>query len=160
MRRARRTTLLAAPALLLALAATACGQDDAPKQQAAEVRTDPQLLAKCATLPAEAESVHWTYRALGVQNSRVPGPTDHALDGIARLSADEAARLRGTATWTPAPADHRPPAELAALLDHPVDTWLSTPALDDRSSSGAPHFLLAPDGGTLYFWAVNPHCAS
>ncbi|WP_033250647.1 hypothetical protein [Kitasatospora phosalacinea] len=156
MRKAVRTLLPAGTALLLALAATACGTAE-PKQQTAEVRTDAQLLAKCAALPAEADSVHWTYRTLGVQDSRVPGPTDRALDGLARLTPDGAARLRTTATW--APADHRPPAELAALLDRPVPTWLRTPALDGRSPSGAPHFLLDPDSDTLYFWAVNPHCA-
>ncbi|MFE1319594.1 hypothetical protein [Kitasatospora phosalacinea] len=158
MREAVRTPLLAGTALLLALAATACEPAE-PKQQTAEVRTDAQLLAKCATLPAEVESVHWTYRTLGVQDSRVPGPTDHALDGIARLTPDEATRLRETATWTPAPADHQPPAELAALLDHPVPTWLRTPVLDGQSSSGAAHFLLDPGSDTLYFWALNPHCA-
>ncbi|MGW4808529.1 hypothetical protein [Kitasatospora sp. NPDC004272] len=157
MHRTGRTPLLAGAALALAAAAAGCTAD-APKQQAAEVRTDAQQLTRCATLPAEADSVHWTYRALGTPDSRVPGPTDYGLDGLARLAAGEAARLRGSATWTPAPDDRQPPAELAALLDHPVSGWLRTPALDDESSSGTPHFLLDPDTGTLYFWAVNPHC--
>ncbi|WP_033216525.1 hypothetical protein [Kitasatospora phosalacinea] len=159
MHGAGRTPLLIGAALALASAATACTAD-APKPQAAEVRTDAQLLAKCVTLPAEADGVHWTYRTLGTANPRVPGPTDYGLDGIAHLSDGEAARLHDTGTWTPAPATHQPPAELTALLDHPVGTWLRTPALDDDSSSSTPHFLLDPGTNTLYFWAVNPHCAS
>ncbi|QKW18505.1 hypothetical protein HUT16_04980 [Kitasatospora sp. NA04385] len=164
MRTAGRAPLLAGSALApvlvlaLALAATACTADP-PKQQPVEVRTDTASLAKCVTLPGRADSVHWTYRALGATDSRVPGPTDHALDGIARLADGEAARLHGSGTWTPADASHLPPAELTALLDHPVGSWLRTEALDDESSSSEPHFLLDPGTGTLYFWAINPHCA-
>ncbi|MFC8718593.1 hypothetical protein [Kitasatospora sp. NPDC057198] len=170
MHRTGRTPLLLGAALALAatLAATGCTTDgpersdrteqsDGTDQPAAEVHTDTQLLARCTTLPAEADSVHWIYRGFGDPNSRLPGPIDYGLDGIAHLTDDGAARLRASATWEPTGDERQPPAELAALLDHPVSGWLRTPALDPAGSKPV-HFLLAPDSNTLFFWAVNPHC--
>jgi hypothetical protein len=96
----------------------------------------------------------WVENALGVQNARVPGPTDFVIEGFAWPSSGAVAKLRLLSDWSPSNAP-APPRQLEGQSSE--THWLHSEKADKllTGGRGTGRFYLAQSSDLIYFSAVN-----
>ncbi|SEB99286.1 hypothetical protein [Streptomyces sp. TLI_105] len=126
----------------------------------AEVRTDREPVEKRFPQFGRFTGVEWAAAPLGQANSRVPGPTDVRLSGVATLAEADVRRLLKEYDWVPAA---QPPAVLGSIVPEvPEGTeWRTSEEFTSEVTRGVytGSFHLDPGAGTMVFDAVNPTAA-
>ena len=130
------------------------GAAAAPSSEEAPVRTDTQPLIEEFPALGSLGEVHWQGGRLG--NDDVPGPSTYFIKAAITLAPAALSRLSSTYTFTPAPTEPQPPAELVPFLDG-TGPWSSSAELDQElSTQGWPTQLhVRLDSGTAYLSAMS-----
>jgi hypothetical protein len=77
------------------------------------VRTDPAAITSEFPQLGTSTDVHWQTGTLAGPDERGPGPTDHFVEAVVRLSPEDLAQLTRRYDFVPAPDPPRPPARSA-----------------------------------------------
>lgn len=104
-------------------------------------------------------SVEWVAKDFG-KPSRMAGPTDFRVSGVAQLADADAERLRKEHDWVPA---EEAPATLAGISSRVPEgvAWEVSEGFTSQVTGGAfeATFFLDPETGVMVFDAVNPSVA-
>ncbi|MEU0398847.1 hypothetical protein ABZ318_01085 [Streptomyces sp. NPDC006197] len=136
----------------------------APRQQRqspeAEVRTDREPVEKRFPQFGRFTGVEWAATPLGQADSRVPGPTDVRLSGVATLARADVQRLLKEYDWVPA---GQPPAVLGSIASEVPEgaAWRTSGEFTSEVTRDVytGSFHLDPEAGVMVFDAVNPTAA-
>ncbi|WP_405860618.1 hypothetical protein OG361_36745 [Streptomyces sp. NBC_00090] len=141
----------------------------------AEIRRDTAPILRRFPQFGTVTGVEWASAPLGKADSRVPGPTDYRLSGVATLAKADVRRLLKEYAWTPAA---EPPDVLAIIAPGVPEesetskapktptgstaskriAWRSSEAFTSAVTGDvySATFHLDPVTGTMVFDAVNP----
>ncbi|MEW2384322.1 hypothetical protein AB0873_19835 [Micromonospora sp. NPDC047707] len=124
----------------------------------APVRTDREPIAKRFPRLGNFVEAHWQASTAGIDNSRVPGPTDTRIDALVVLRPDTVAATIKAYEWQPAPHnwDALLSAELRPFL--PADgTWQVSEqyAEDVRTVEYNGTVYLDTTSGTVYLRLID-----
>ncbi|WP_190160374.1 hypothetical protein [Streptomyces litmocidini] len=122
-----------------------------------EVRTDREPVEKRFPQFGRFTGVEWAAAPLGRADSRVPGPTDIRLSGVATLAKADVQRLLKEYRWVPAA---RPPVVLEGIAPEVPEggEWRTSEEFTSEVTRDVHtgSFHLDPEAGTMVFDAVNP----
>lgn len=157
-----RRRILGAALLATATALTACGwaPQQKPAQPTVEIRRDAAPVERRFPQLGRLDGVTWALWLPSSADSRMPGPTDYAVSGVARLSEADTRRLGEQYTW--AAADDGPSLhdEVAGEVPQGV-AWQSSDTFEQDVTGGLyeASFHFDPDGRVMLFAATNPAVA-
>lgn len=137
--RVLRSSLLCclAPAFAVSCAApSGAGADGPPRASASpaekkcDVRTEPEPIRKRFLQLGEPRRTRWCAIVLGVENSRVPGPTDVRMVAVVEVTPDALKRILVYGTFAPAVPENVPPALVDAVPELRDARWTASEAFD------------------------------